>query len=103
MKIRNTRIFPYPVLSSMYDDYINCDIDEFKCSKIWNKWEKIINSDMTEDFLQCLYNNKDKSEILEKLPYYEGHSQYAELFMYQYAEQFLEEKMLDTALKFIEI
>ena len=23
MKIRNTRIFPYPVLSSMYDDYIN--------------------------------------------------------------------------------
>lgn len=25
MKIKNTRIFPYPVLSSMYDDYINCN------------------------------------------------------------------------------
>lgn len=24
MKIRNTRIFPYPVLSLMYDDYMNC-------------------------------------------------------------------------------
>jgi len=27
MKIRNTRIFPYPVLSSMYDDYINCNFN----------------------------------------------------------------------------
>ncbi len=27
MKIRNTRIFPYPVLSSMYDDYINCSFN----------------------------------------------------------------------------
>ena len=101
-KIYLSKPLSFPMLFC-YDDYINYDIDEFKCSKIWNKWEKIINSDMTEDFLQCLYNNKDKSEILEKLPYYEGYSQYAELFMYQYAEQFLEEKMLDTALKFIEI
>ncbi len=25
MRIKNNRMFPYPVLSSMYDDYLNCD------------------------------------------------------------------------------
>lgn len=34
MKISNTRSFPYPVLSSMYDDYVDCEFDiEVKAKK----------------------------------------------------------------------
>lgn len=34
MKIRNSRFFPYPVLSSMYDDYVGCQFEiEVKAKK----------------------------------------------------------------------
>ena len=37
MKIRNTRMFPHPVLSSMHDDYVNC---EFKINVDAEKTKK---------------------------------------------------------------
>ncbi len=44
-----------------YEDYSEYDISEFedKHSEIWQIWEKSIDSDLTEKFMQVIYHNAD--------------------------------------------
>jgi len=88
-----------------YSDYTECDSERFESehSEIVELWEKTLTSDMTEDFLNILYNGTDINQIIKKFPYSKEYSVYAEIFAYRNAEMLLEEKMLDVAEKLFEV
>ncbi|MGN0676954.1 MAG: hypothetical protein ACI4K5_04350 [Ruminococcus sp.] len=101
-KVYSLKSISFPMIC---DDYGDSDISEFETehSEIYEIWEKTINTDMAEELLNMLCNSTDISKLAEKLPYGKEYPLYAEIFLYQSAEILLEEKMLRTAEKFIEI
>ena len=100
LKVQQLKALSFPMLYR-YEDYSEYDISEFEAehSEIWQIWEKSIDSDLTEKFMQAIYHNADKSEVLKKLPYYGKYPEYAELCFYESAENLLNEKMLNIAEK----
>ncbi|MCM1507505.1 MAG: hypothetical protein NC177_10295 [Ruminococcus flavefaciens] len=104
MKVRDLKSLSFPMIMR-YGDYADCDIVGFeeKHSKIFKLWDKAIDYDIVEKLLDALYNGSDISEIISTLPYSEKYSKYAEVFMFQNAEIFLEEKVIESAELFFKI
>lgn len=103
-KVYQLKPMNFPMLFC-YEDYSGCDLNEFehKNHKLYHKWEKLVSDDLTDEFLECLYNGSDISEIAGKLPRYDEFSRYAELFLFANAEQLLQCRMLDISQSFIRI
>lgn len=103
-KVCSLKPISFPMIYRYYD-YSDYDIDEFKAEypEIYEIWEKTVTPDFTEEFLDILCDDSDISELAEKLPYGKEYSGYAELFLYQSASISIEEKMLDTAEKFVKL
>lgn len=97
-KVIQSKSLSFPFIGN-YRDYSECDTEKFESehSEVLELWEKNLTPDMTEDFLQALYDDTDITEITGKLPYIREYSVYAEIFMFRNAEILLEEKMLDVA------
>jgi len=101
-KITVLKSLCFPMLYC-YEDYSHCDVIQFESEhpEIWKRWKEYARPAITENFLQAVSCNSDLSEILNKFPYYEKFSSYAELFLYESAERMLDEKMLNLAEKLI--
>lgn len=64
MKIKSSRLYSYPVLSAMYDDYIGSNFNiKVKAYKKTKNLSLIINCDLNNDDLLALIN-KEKAKII---------------------------------------
>ncbi len=100
LKIQQLKALSFPVLYC-YEDYYDYNLAEFeaKHSEIWQIWKKTLSFEMTENFMNKICQGAGLSELLNQFPYYEKYPEYAELLLYESAENLLIEKMLHLAEK----
>lgn len=103
-KLHKIKPASFPMLYC-YEDYYDYDLYEFetKNSRLYKKWRKSISDELMIEFLSALCYEYDIKKCVEKLLNYSEYQKYAELFLYEESEIYLEHLMLDTALKFIKI
>ena len=103
-KIYQLKPASFPMLFC-YDDYTEYDLYDFEDqnSRLYIKWKKTVSDDLIIEFLTALCYGYDIKECAEKLPYYVDFSKYAELFLYEESEIYLEHLMLDCSANFIKI
>ena len=95
-KVCSLKSLCFPVLYPYYL-YSDTEFDTFQETfpKIYRKWEKAVTPAIIQKILTELCRQQDISAFVEQLPHGKEYQKFAELFLYQNAEDMLQKQMID--------